>query len=177
MYSTDGVSEKRLLLEDVYKKHHDALCFYACRYMSSYSDAEDVVHSVFEKLMVKKILPNNEEAICSYIYSSVHNECLNTLSHNNVVQKNIGKMVEKGKEVNSTLEYIDSRIESDFLWEVFNGIERLPKQCSSILKLSYLEGKNNAEIADFMGISINTVKSQKARAKLLLREYLKNIFE
>lgn len=114
MYSTDGVSEKRLLLEDVYKKHHDALCFYACRYMSSYSDAEDVVHSVFEKLMVKKILPNNEEAICSYIYSSVHNECLNTLSHNNLVQKNIGKMVEKGKEVNSTLEYIDSRIESDF---------------------------------------------------------------
>lgn len=86
-------------------------------------------------------------------------------------------MVEKGKEVNSTLEYIDSRIESDFLWEVFNSIERLPKQCSRILKLSYLEGKNNAEIADFMGISINTVKSQKARAKLLLREYLKNIFE
>ena len=80
-------------------------------------------------------------------------------------------------EVNSTLEYIDSRIESDFLWEVFNGIERLPKQCSRILKLSYLEGKNNAEIADFMGISINTVKSQKARAKLLLREYLKNVFE
>ena len=35
---------------------------------------------------------------------------------------------------------------------------------------------SNQEIADKLGISVNTVKSQKSRAKQLLKESLKELF-
>ena len=72
--------------------------------------------------------------------------------------------------------YLLDRIEVEILFEVFSKIDELPKECNKIFKLSYIENLSNQEIADKLGISVNTVKSQKSRAKQLLRESLKDLF-
>jgi len=40
----------------------------------------------------------------------------------------------------------------------------------------HMEGKNNFEIAEIMQISVNTVKTHKARARKTLKNKLDNLF-
>ena len=49
------------------------------------------------------------------------------------------------------------------------AIEQLPEGCKTVLKLAYFEGLKNDEIATELGVSINTVKTQRQRALNLLR--------
>jgi DNA-directed RNA polymerase specialized sigma24 family protein len=48
----------------------------------------------------------------------------------------------------------------------------VPREARVLLALHYVNGLGNAELARIRGISINTVKSQLARGKTLLREEL-----
>ncbi|WP_200209545.1 SigE family RNA polymerase sigma factor [Micromonospora coerulea] len=58
--------------------------------------------------------------------------------------------------------------------EVWQALGRLPRRQRAVLVLRYFEDMNEAQIADAMGISVGTVKSQatKALAKLRLDESL-----
>ena len=49
------------------------------------------------------------------------------------------------------------------------AIDKLPEGCRMVLKLAYFEGLKNDEIATELGISINTVKTQRQRAMKLMR--------
>ena len=61
------------------------------------------------------------------------------------------------------------REESDLLREVM----RLPERCRVIIHLFYYEDYSINEIAELLGISENTVKSQLFRGRTLLKERLK----
>jgi RNA polymerase sigma-70 factor (ECF subfamily) len=56
---------------------------------------------------------------------------------------------------------------------VRQGIEQLPAGYRTVLSLYLLEGYDHQEIAEILGISESTSKSQLNRAKNKLREYLK----
>ncbi len=60
--------------------------------------------------------------------------------------------------------------------EIFGAIEDLPKKSKRVFRYSYLYGMSNNEIAEALGISINTVKTHKLKAKQQLKERLKNVF-
>ena len=71
----------------------------------------------------------------------------------------------------------------DFLQEVtrqetmrmlYVAIDQLPPQTRNVILLN-LEGKTNPEVAEELGISVNTVKTIKLRAYRVLRERLKGI--
>lgn len=162
-------------IDDIYKKYHSVLCFFAYKYTKSYSEAEDVVHSVFEKLLEKSIDLDNEKAFKSYLFSAVHNACVNHIKQDNIKKRYTDYTIshESGRDDSS---YLLDRIEVEILFEVFSKIDALPSECNKIFKLSYIENFSNQEIADKLGISVNTVKSQKSRAKQLLRESLKDLF-
>ena len=72
----------------------------------------------------------------------------------------------------------------DFLQEVtrqetmrmlYVAIDQLPPQTRNVILLN-LEGKTNPEVAEELGISVNTVKTQKRKAYAFLREELKHLF-
>ena len=48
----------------------------------------------------------------------------------------------------------------------------MPREARVLLALRYAEGLSYGELAQIRGISVNTVKSQLARGKALLREEL-----
>ena len=56
-----------------------------------------------------------------------------------------------------------------------NAINTLPNKCAQIIKLS-IKDFTNAQIAEELGISINTVKAQKKIAYKKLRPLLKDYF-
>lgn len=160
---------------DVYKKYHSILSFFALKYTKSYSEAEDIVQSVFEKLLEKDIDLENDKALKSYLFSAVHNESLNFIKRDNIKKKFTDYSINHESESDES-NYLLDRMEAEILFEIFSKIDALPKECNKVFKLSFIENYSNQEIADKLGISINTVKSQKSRAKQILRESLKDLF-
>jgi len=57
--------------------------------------------------------------------------------------------------------------------ELLTMIQSLPQGCQVVFNLFAIEGYSHKEIADMLGISEGTSKSQYARARVLLQEKLK----
>ncbi len=52
------------------------------------------------------------------------------------------------------------------------ALERVPREARVLLALRYVDGLSYGELARIRGISVNTVKSQLARGKTILRQTL-----
>ena len=162
-------------ISSLYESHRNFLCFYAMGFLNSYQEAEDIVHSVFEKMLSRDLDLKDQSLAYSYMLSSVRNACLNYLSRKKDHGKYASHFLSENKDYDDR-SFVNSRIESEVLWEVFSKINNLPDGCRQVFTMSYLDNLSNQEVADRLGISVNTVKSQKARAKELLRESLKDLF-
>lgn len=162
-------------ISGLYEGRRAFLCFYAMRYVNSFQEAEDIVQSVFEKLLSSNLMPENLSSFDSYVISAVRNSCLNYLAQKKTHGKYSSYILNEERPDDED-GFLTSRIEAEVFWEIFSKVEKLPEGCRQIFKMSYLENLSNQEIADKLGISINTVKSQKARSRELLRESLKDLF-
>ena len=67
---------------------------------------------------------------------------------------------------------IDEEIDEQVYAKVNLAIESLPEQCRLIIKLNVLEGKKYQEIAEELGITINTIRTQVSRGYKKLRDIL-----
>jgi RNA polymerase sigma factor (sigma-70 family) len=52
------------------------------------------------------------------------------------------------------------------------ALDAVPREARVLLALYYVDGLSHKELATIRGISVNTVKSQLARGKAILRERL-----
>lgn len=162
-------------ISGLYEGRRAFLCFYAMRYVNSFQEAEDIVQSVFEKLLYRNLVPDDSSAFDSYVVSAVRNSCLNYLAKKKTHGKYSSYILNEERPDDED-GFLTSRIEAEVFWEIFSKVEKLPEGCRQVFRMSYLENFSNQEIAERLGISVNTVKSQKARAKELLRESLKDLF-
>lgn len=168
-------SEKNALLRQTYDKYYQRLCFYASKYINDFDAVEDTVQEVYIKLWEKDLHFENDYALSAYLYSSVYHACLNYLEQEGIHARHHRKILQNA-EVEDSLNYVNERIENEVLWEVFHAVDDLPDECRKVFKLSYIEGHDLATVAEMLGISVNTVRSQRARGKKLLQERLKGLF-
>jgi RNA polymerase sigma-70 factor (ECF subfamily) len=54
--------------------------------------------------------------------------------------------------------------------EVLNALSRVPESCARLLRLQFLEGKSQEEIAQLEGSTVPAVKTRVFRAKKILKE-------
>lgn len=157
------------IFHEIFKMFHSRLCFFASRITGDNIAIEDIVQDAFLKLWHKRTDFDSLAAIQSFLYVSVRNSCLNDLKHQQVVKS---KMADIQIVKRSELEEPDI-IEPEVLDKLFRAISALPDGCRSVLHLGYFQKMKNQEIAEYLKISINTVKTQKKRALHLLRGFLK----
>ena len=60
--------------------------------------------------------------------------------------------------------------------EIMAAIDELPRECGRAFRLTCVDGLSNEEAAAELGVSVNTVKVQKNRAKIQLRQRLKGLY-
>ena len=75
-----------------------------------------------------------------------------------------------------TENFEESIILTEIHRELAAAVEKLPEECRKVFQLCYFQGLDNERVAQEFGVSVNTVKTQKARGKRILRENLKDIF-
>jgi RNA polymerase sigma-70 factor (family 1) len=155
------------MLKEIFVRYYDRLLYFATQYIHDKETARDLVQEAFVNYwnQIDKVSPE-ETKIRNYLYVSVRNACLKYLRHDKVVDKYHSGLDPDPSEESMALNNI---IRSEVLGEIYRAIESLPESCRRISRMGYIEGMKNQEIADELGISINTVKTQKQRALQLLR--------
>lgn len=166
---------KEKLLRDIFNEHYQHLCFYAGKYIKDQDDAKDIVQEVLVGILEKDVNFNNPLALKAYLYTTIYHSCMNSLKSDNIHDRHHARIRRESEEADHK-NYMVDRIEDEVMWELFSAIEQLPEECKKIFKLSYIEGYDIQAVADTLDISIHTVKSQRARAKKILQEKLKDLF-
>jgi len=154
--------------EEAFKRifylYSDRLFVWAYKITGDSLVSADIIQDFFIRCWEKRdILPYN----CSfkaYAYKSIYNASLNYLRDN--------KRFVHGYEI--TIDLIDDDVRDEDLEELkrllLKAIDELPDRCKKIFVMTTLEKKRYAEVADLLGISVNTVKVQVSKAYRILKE-------
>ena len=159
-------------LQSLLKQFYSPLCLFADRLLGDKAASEDIVGEAFIKLWNKRDNFENLQNLKAFMYITVRNACLNHLKQvkrDSLNQKQLAYLTGEKEEF-----VLNEMIRSEILQEIMQEVNNLPEQCGKVLKLGYLEGLRNQEIADLMNISVHTVKNQKARAIQLLKVRLRD---
>ena len=125
--------------------------------------AEDVLQTSLAKLYLAWDKVHDRGAVDAYVRRIMVNE-------NNSLWRRAWKKREFATEVIPESSPHHDRYDegpNDQLWEV---VQTLPPKARSVVVLRYYEQMSEAEVADALGISIGTVKSQCSRALAALRQ-------
>jgi len=155
-----------------FKKHFKTLCAY-CQFKFDFDldQAKDIVHTAFVRLWENRQTISPELSVKAYIYSIVHNLCLDTLKNDKVRRRHIQYMRDHSQEATAAHDYHSLDLKQ--LEEMIERtIEEFPPQMRRIFELSRKEELRYAEIAGQLGISVKTVETQMGRALARLRQKL-----
>lgn len=154
---------------NLYKEYYSALCVYATNFTRDNQIAEEVVQDVFVKIWELGDTLSINTSIGSYLYTSVKNAALNHLKHLQVVNKFNEYYTRKLQDAQD-LYYLSQEtgdslmIARELEEQLMEEIESLPDQCKRIFKMSRFDNLKHQEIADKLGVTINTVHRQTSIA-------------
>lgn len=155
---------------EVYNAYFRSLCYFSQRYLVDREQAEDAVAEVFAKLWRQRARFHNDDHARSYLYRAVHNTCYTVRKAADGQAARESHYMEQLPEADESYEHNIVRAE---LWaQVYRSIHALPPQCGKVMRLSYLEGLTNDEIAQQLHLSIQTVKNHKQRGLAMLKNML-----
>ena len=161
----------------LYQQHYALLCHFATFYLHDKFTAETVVEDVIFHLWTNRDNLTINTSLRNYLTRAVRNKCLDYLKLKRTQSEQAMSTLSDGLNY-----YIDSQMATDSPFgallskeleeEISNAINSLPKECQTVFLKSRMENKKNQEIADELGISINTVKYHLKNALKFLRERL-----
>ena len=145
------------------------LISYSYKYVQDKFSAEEIVEDCFVTLWERRESLAHIDDIKPYLYIMVRNASLKYLEKS----KKLVSLNSKHHDSAITIEHdiIEEEVHAVILYK---ALETLPAKCRKVFELSCLEGVKYKDIAQELNISLNTVKSQRARAIELLKKQLKN---
>lgn len=166
----ENINRKReKVWKELYRRFYPALCNYACRIVGDSGAAEDIVQECFIRIWDGNVRFPDLPSLTAYLYRAVYTRALNMVRDKGVAQEFYERWGEELEEQDD--EVIEMAVEEDVVNRFYRAIEQLPEQQRRILFMS-LEGAKVQDIAGALGITENTVKTQKKRAYAFVREEL-----
>lgn len=171
LHTTISIKLNEQGFHDIFNKYYVTLCLFANQYTENQETSADIVQDSFAKLWQIREDFFYLHQVKAFLYTAVRNKALNELEHSKVVYEYAQNVIEKKKDSF----FHDAIVEEETYRIVSEAINKLPDQMKAIMQLS-LEGKKNAEIADRLNISTETVHTLKKIAYKKLRENLKDYY-
>lgn len=177
----DNFSEERSLILRLIEGDEDAFCelyatykkrliYFAMRFLKSREYAEDVFQDAFTVVWQSRRFINPDASFSSYLYTIMRNRILNQLRN--------AANEEKLKEsiFSQALDYTeDTKREvmlNDLKSLISHALQQLTPRQREIFEMSREAQLSHKEIADKLGISINTVQEHISTSLKLIRTYL-----
>ncbi|HOK26981.1 MAG TPA: RNA polymerase sigma factor [Bacteroidales bacterium] len=148
---------------------YSRLLFGVCmRYASDRAEAEDILQESFLKIYFSIKEYSGTGSFTGWMRKIVVNTAI-THYHRNLKHKHYVEIEEYVSVETGVSSFEEDFFTSDELFKVLN---ELPPGYRMVFNLYAIEGYKHKEIAEMLGIDINTSKSQYSRAKAALREKL-----
>ncbi|QES88672.1 RNA polymerase sigma factor [Rhizosphaericola mali] len=168
-------NDERAYLE-LYNRTFEKLYINANVLLSSHQDAEEIIHDIYVNIWNKRENIHINHTVETYLKSAVHYGCLKKLA-----ERKRNRAYISGIEYSDETEYVRDNSTEQFLNFEFlqqtleNAIITLPQKCQIIFRLSREYGFTDKEIAQKLGVSVNTIRTQMARALKKLKYFMKMI--
>ncbi len=158
-------------LEAIYKHFSRQLFNLVYRFTYNREIAEDLLQDIFIKIFSHLQDIRNEDTFVGWIYRIAVNTCYSYLRGKKLQLKRTISLSEleqaiEGKTHESSDEIMKMSLD--------NAIHNLPQKMKSIFLLHDVQGFKHQEISRMLGCSMGTSKSQLFKARMKIREYLKN---
>ena len=150
-------------LYDQYSSKMYALCY---RYVKDSMEAEDVLVTAFSKIFERIDQFKGEGSFEGWIRRVVVNEALTYLRRNRSMYLETDL---EAAEREPDYQNISDHLEAE---ELMQMIQELPSGYRIVFNMYAIDGYSHKEIADQLGISENTSKSQLSRARTYLQKML-----
>ncbi|MDL2255352.1 RNA polymerase sigma-70 factor [Parabacteroides sp. OttesenSCG-928-K15] len=152
---------------------------FACEYVLSPEDAEDIIQDVFLELHNSYDSLSSRVNMVAYLFTTIKNRCIDHLRRKITEQESMKRIHEESllslRMKFDSLEVLDNNLfsESEVGTIIEKALESLPERCRIILIKHKIEGMRQKEIAEELNISPKTVENQLTIAYKKLREALK----
>jgi RNA polymerase sigma-70 factor (ECF subfamily) len=157
--------------EELYRQHSTRLFNLAWRMCGTRADAEDLLQDIF--LLAYRKLPDfrGDSAVGTWLYRLAMNRCLDHLKSRQT--RASGATTPLDEEVmQGPRRILDDGVKR---LDLERAIARLPDGARAAFVLHDVEGFQHHEIAEILGISEGTSKSQLHKARLKLRALLQAV--
>ena len=163
--------------ESLYKALQPRLYAYCRKFIGDPEAAKDLVKDAFVKLWEDGNYAAIQTSVVSYLYKTVHNNCLLHLRNQQIRRRFEDYAACKLKEAELNFNSPDyGEYSSIFVKDIEDivdrCIEKLPPQSQRIFKMSRMDNMAYAEIAAKLGISVRTVENQIYRSLTVLKTAL-----
>jgi RNA polymerase sigma-70 factor (ECF subfamily) len=160
----NGNPRAQRLLFDKFARKMFSVCL---RYAKNEEQAEDVLQDGFVKVFGKLKDFKSEGSLEGWIRRIMVNTALDQIRKNN---KQLGDT--NIDDVGYKIENNDFIVENMMADDLMKMVQAMPDGYKVFFNMFAIEGYSHSEIADTLGISENTSKSQYSRARAYLRERL-----
>lgn len=159
-----GNSKAQRALFDKFAPKMLAVCQ---RYLRNNQEAEDVLQDGFVKVFQKIVDFKMEGSLEGWIRRIVVNTALDTIRKNKKLLDDV-----QVEEVQYKVSFTDHQFDGMDLAQLMKLIDAMPDGYRVVFNMFAIEGYSHKEIADTLGVTENTSKSQYSRARAFLRTQL-----
>ena len=166
LYAVDFATDRKLW-------KYVALCIFARSFSLKPEEAEDIVQEVFCRMYDEHRLFEGLNTLKSYLYTAVRNRSFNYLRDE---KKRSIREAQFLNNLKAEEEGYNSALENEIYRQLKLLLEELPEQCKNIFQRT-LSGDTSEKIAADLKLSVETVKTQRKKAKRILRERYTLLFK
>ena len=159
-----AIDQNRVAQKKLYAKFSSKMLGVCRQYIKDLHHAEDLMISAFLKVFLNLKNFEHKGSFEGWIRKIMVNECISFIR----AQKNISFL----EDEYFSEESIDTTDINLTVEEIQLMIDSLPDGCKMVFNLYAIEGYKHKEIAEMLGISEGTSKSQLSHARKMLQEQL-----
>jgi RNA polymerase sigma-70 factor (family 1) len=159
-----------LSFDEIFKKYHKKVYYFAFSYLKNKEEAEDIVQEVFMNLWKFRAQINDNFVFSRYLFKITYNATCKVFRKHSSDNKRLEEIFQ-----NISLEDNSTRIDVEYnsLVEATNRfIDKLPPRQRNILRLNIEYRLSTEQIAEKLNISKKTIENYLAVARRSLRKSL-----
>ena len=158
----------------LYTRYNTGVKSHISRYVSQKEDVEDICLESFQKAFSQLATYNPEYKFSTWIYRIARNTEFDHMSRhdrekNNMPTRSINEDFAELKELPAAMHNPEEDIINQQEYDKWlNNIEKLKEDYRTVARMNLIENFGYKEIAEALGMPINTVKTKIRRAKAML---------
>ncbi|WP_165384617.1 RNA polymerase sigma-70 factor [Sphingobacterium corticibacterium] len=159
----------------LYDKYWDLLLSIARKKTGNIDVSMDIVQDLFVDIWQRRSSLPQIDDVRRYLISSLYFKVFMHFRHQGIQQRHVSSYITFGvdEQEEDFLQLLEGEIQHNHLINVIaESVEDMPERMRQVFSLKYHRSLSNLEIAETMGISVQTVKNQLMRSLQHIRNYI-----